>query len=238
MARILHLDDNPDWHTFIREALEVHGVYSVGSLDDAQTALRDGSCYDLALVGMTSMSGPAHAGGQLLECLVAWCPSIYRVVVTEWPLPPAETARMFERYSVDEIIDCEGGSAQRLSRAVGNALAVKQRRIPQQTKISRSELRHEIKTSRRVSGAEIRDHINGMEEYVTATSRVPGQGHRAEQEVERSRFVLRELDLVFERLEETVDQIATPQEATLLREDFRRAKMMFADERALWVGRT
>jgi hypothetical protein len=237
MARILHLDDTPDRGTFIREVLEDHCVYSVGTVEDAQTALRDGSDYDLALVAMTSTSGPDHAGGQLLDLLVTWYPSIYRVVVTEWSLPPAETARIFERYSVDEIIDSEGRNAQQLSRAVGNAVATRQRRIPQQTKIHRSELRHEITTSRRVSGAEIRDHINGMEEYVTATSHVPGQGHQAEQEVERSRFVLRELDLTFERLEDTVDQIATPQETTLLREDLRRAKMMFTDERALWANR-
>jgi hypothetical protein len=232
------MDDKPDQHHVIREALEDHGVYSVGSLEDAQTALRDGPDYDLALVAMTSTSGPARAAAQLLEFLVAGYPSIYRVVVTEWSLPPGEAAHIFGRYPVDEIIDCEGRNAQRLSRAVGNALAVNQRRIPQQTKIYRSELRHEIKTSRRVSGAEIRDHINAMEEYVTVTSHVPGQGHRAEQEIERSRLVLHELDQEFERLAATVDEITTPQETTLLREDLRRARMTFTNEQALWANGT
>jgi hypothetical protein len=238
MTRILHLDDEPDRRNLMREALQDHCVSSLGRLEDALTALRDGSHFDLALVAMTSTSDPGTCptGGELLEFLVAcaWYPSIYRVVVTDWSLPPGETARMFDRYPVEEIIDCEGMDAQQLSRAVGNALAVKQRRIPQQTRIYRSELRHEIKTARRVTGAEIRDHIHGMEEYVTATSRIPGQRHRAEQEIERSRFVLRELEQAFERLAETVDQIATLQEATLLREDLRSTKTMFADERALW----
>jgi hypothetical protein len=238
MARILHLDNKADRHNIIRDALKDHCVYSVHSFEDAQKTLQAGPYLDLALVAMTSKSGPDHAAGQLLEFLRAWYPSIYRVVVTEWSLPPGETARMFDRYPVDEIIDCEGRNAQQISRALKNALDAKQRRIPQQIKIYRSELRQEIMTSWRISGAEIRDHINGLEEYVTATSRVPGQAHRAEQEVKRSRLMLRDLDLAFERLEEAVDQIITPQKVTLLREDLRRAEMMFADERALWVGRT
>jgi hypothetical protein len=237
VARILHLDDKSDQCHVIREALEDHSVCSVGTLQDAQTALRDGPDYDLALVTVMSTSGPDLAGAQLLRLLVAGYPSIYRVLVTEWSLPPAETTRIFDRYPVDEIIDCEGRNAQRLSTSVGSALAVNQRRIPHQTKIYRSELRHEIKSFRRVSGAEIRDHVNAMEEFVTATSLVPRQGHRAEQEIDRSRLVLRDIDQEFERLAEKVEQITTPQAASLLREDLQRVKMMFTDERALWANR-
>src|SRR5664279_60106 len=139
MARILHLDDDPGRHNVIREALVDHCVSSVSTLGHAQTTLRDAPGYDLALVGVASTFGPDRTAGELLEILVIWHPSVHRVVLTDWRLPPGETASMFDRYSVDVIIDCEGRTAQQLGRAVGNAVAANQRRIPRQTKIHRSE---------------------------------------------------------------------------------------------------
>jgi hypothetical protein len=58
MTRILHLDDEADRRNLMREALQDHCVYSLGRLEDALTALGDGSHFDLALVAMTSKSDP------------------------------------------------------------------------------------------------------------------------------------------------------------------------------------
>lgn len=208
MARILYRQENGDGHS-TRRALGGHLVDSLAPGDDASELLSKGPPYDLALVSISLSSDQDREAGELLDLLVARYPDTRRVALTGWPPRAHQTAGIFDRYLVDEIIVQADLDARQLRRAVENTLLIDQGRLPSAAKIERSRLRQEVRDSKRVLGAELRDQIVGMEEYLRATFRVHGQGRRVEQDIERARARLLEFESAFDRIGATVDRVSS-----------------------------
>jgi len=227
MARILHLDDNPDTRDSTRQALDAHLVDSLDPCDSAACMLRDRPPYDLALVALNVLCGQESAGARLLDRLAAGYPQTRRVVMTGWPSSADEASDIFERYPVDDIIVSGDLTPQWLRREVKTALFLDPRSVPHDVKVARSILRQQIRQSRRLLGAELRDHIERLQEYIDATFSVQGQGHRAELDIDRARTRLRRFEVAFDRLEDRVDKIASLGDAADVRAEFREAGVLY-----------
>lgn len=236
MARILLLDDNRDRRDSTRRALGGHLVDSLGHDDNVVALLESRPPYDLALVGLNPTVEDDREGDELFDLLVALSPSTRRVVMTGWPPRRPDAAGIFDRYPVDEIIVWGDLDTQQLRRAIENTLTLEQgrRQLPAEAKIQRSQLRQAVKDARRVLGAELRDQIVGMEEYVEATFQVHGQGRRIDQEIDRARATLQEFEATFDRLERKVDRISSVEAAHAVRRELQKLEALHAAGRGRW----
>jgi CheY-like chemotaxis protein len=103
MARIIYVEDEPEWREFARSALAGHQVDFAGNFREA-VSLIQGNRYNLALVDLNLGEADARLGGEILDLLKIEYPYTCRIVVTGSPPSGSLRANILERYDVDEII--------------------------------------------------------------------------------------------------------------------------------------
>ena len=104
MARILHVEDEPEWLGIARRMLADHQVDPAETYEKALMLIRDNPPYDLALVDLNLERDNDGLGGQLLDMLKIEHPKIRRIVVTAKPPSGGLRANIFERFGADEIL--------------------------------------------------------------------------------------------------------------------------------------
>lgn len=104
MARILHVENEPEWLDIARRVLADHDVDSAETYEKALMLIRDNPPYDLALVDLNLERADDGLGGQLLDMLKIERPNTRRIVVTAYPPSGGLRANIFERFGADEIL--------------------------------------------------------------------------------------------------------------------------------------
>jgi CheY-like chemotaxis protein len=123
MARILHVDDEPEWLDIVRRALADHQVDSAVTYERALMLLKDSQPYDLALVDLNLEQGNDGLGGEILDLLKIEHPATKRIVVTASPPSGAMMANIIRRYGADEVLIKGQLRLPDLRRAVSGSLS-------------------------------------------------------------------------------------------------------------------
>ena len=104
MARIIYVENEPEWLQLTRSALAGHQVDTAGTFGEAVALIQASEPYDLALVDLNLGEGDDRLGAEILDLLRMEYPGTRRIVVTGRPPGGGLRANIFERYQVDEII--------------------------------------------------------------------------------------------------------------------------------------
>lgn len=123
MARILHVENEPDWIEIVRRALADHDVDSADSYEKALILIRDSPPYDLALVDLNLERENDGLGGEILDLLQVEHPATRRIVATARPPSGSVTRNIFDRYGADEVLIKGQLGLPDLRRAVSASLS-------------------------------------------------------------------------------------------------------------------
>ena len=85
MARIIRVEDEPDWIEFTRGALADHRVDSASNYAQALELIQGNAPYDIALVDLSLGRDDDRLGGEILDLLKTEYPSTRRIVITGRP---------------------------------------------------------------------------------------------------------------------------------------------------------
>jgi CheY-like chemotaxis protein len=122
MARIIHVDDRPEWIAVVRRALADHHVDSARSFEEALQLIHGTAPYDVALVDLNLVGEDDRMGNELLDLLMTEFPTTRRVVVTASVPVGALRAGVFERYDLDDVIIKGKATVPGLRMVVNRAL--------------------------------------------------------------------------------------------------------------------
>lgn len=213
MARILHVENEPDWIDITREALaDHHHVDSASTYSEALGFIRGSATYDLALVDLNLLRWDDGQGKEILDVLRNECPSTRRIVVTGKLPAGSLRENIFDRYGVEEIIIKGEMTLPDLQRAVGTALNNSESVTPD-VKLRKSEALHRYRTWRTNQGQVIDDRVRDAREYVHNAGRLHGQsGRRAQEQLDN---ILRERESFLDRcvsLEDALSNARTMEE--------------------------
>jgi response regulator RpfG family c-di-GMP phosphodiesterase len=191
VARILHVEDEPEWIGFTRRALADHHVDSASSFDDALALIQDHPAYELALVDLDLTADGDRLGGEILDKLKADHPSTRRIVVTGRPPEGPLRANIFERYDVEEIIIKGKTTLPDLRKVVTEVLRNSSRDdIPQDVKVRRSELTQRYRDWHWRVDSIIRSKLRDQQEFIRNSGRLDKESERyALSELERRQAV-------------------------------------------------
>lgn len=124
MARIIYVEDEPEWREFARDALAGagHEVDFAGNFREA-TSLIQKNGYDLALVDLNLGEAGVRLGGEILYLLRTEYPDTRRIVVTGDPPSGSLRTNILDKYDVTDFIIKTRTSVPDLRRVVTEALA-------------------------------------------------------------------------------------------------------------------
>jgi CheY-like chemotaxis protein len=140
MARIIHVDDGPEWIELVRRVLADHSVDSADSYDEALRLIRSSPPYDLALIDLNLAGDDDIIGGELLDLLRMDFPATRRIVITGSPPAGDMRTNIFERYDLENVIIKGKTTLPGLRLVVIQALRQDAGGIPAEVKAQESEL--------------------------------------------------------------------------------------------------
>jgi CheY-like chemotaxis protein len=230
MPRILHVEDEDIWRTFVKQALADHHIDSAASADQALHYLQGSAPYDLALVDLHLIKPGDLLGGEILDLLRTRYPLTRRIVVTGSPPRGPLRANIFERYEVEEIIIKGDVTLPDLRRVVEGALDLTMWDVPQEVKLRKSELRQRFRDWRRSQQNLINDKIREAEEYLRHAEKLHGQsGRRAQEELN---LVIAQRDLLksdCSTIENSLDHIFVMNDVFRVLDELERAEVRHAE---------
>src|ERR1035438_2476041 len=137
-ARILFVEDEPDWLDVISRALPDYEVDMASSYGQALELLHAGEFYDVALVDLNLMdSGEFDSrdqlGGEVLRLLRDNYPATRRIAMTGWP--PSSVRTIFESFDVDDLLLKQNMTLSDVRHGIEQALALarSQHNVPSDT---------------------------------------------------------------------------------------------------------
>jgi CheY-like chemotaxis protein len=140
VARIIYVEDEPEWLDLTRHALAGHQMDAASTFQEA-VGLIQANDYDLALVDLNLQESNDRLGGEILDLLRLDHPDTRLIVVTAHPPIGGLRANIFVRYGVDEVILKGPTTLPDLRRIVTEVLRGDPAAdIATDTKIARSEL--------------------------------------------------------------------------------------------------
>jgi CheY-like chemotaxis protein len=124
MARIIYVEDEPEWREFARDALAGagHEVDFAGNFREAISLIQRNG-YDLALVDLNLGGADVRLGGGILYLLRTEYPDTRRIVVTGDPPSGSLRTNILDKYDVTDFIIKTRTSVPDLRRVVTEALA-------------------------------------------------------------------------------------------------------------------
>lgn len=123
MARIIYVEDEPEWREFARDALAGagHEVDFAGNFREAISLIQKNG-YDLALVDLNLGEAGVRLGGEILYLLKTGYPDTRRIVVTGDPPSGSLRTNILDKYDVADFIIKTRTSVPDLRRVVTEAL--------------------------------------------------------------------------------------------------------------------
>jgi CheY-like chemotaxis protein len=186
MARILHVDDEAAWLSFVHDSLEDHHVDSAESAQKAVSLLEANSAYDVALVDLNLKA--EGDGGEVLDLLLARYPATRRIVVTGKPPRGRLRRKLIERFDAYEILIKGQFDLPDLRIVVEEAVAQGPSGLSQILRLNRSGLRQRFRDWQRTQGDRLQNQIRVAEEHASDAARVSTQsGQRAQRAVIRAK---------------------------------------------------
>jgi CheY-like chemotaxis protein len=139
-ARILLVDDEPEFGGLIKRALPQYNLDFAQSYDEALGRLKAGLPYDVAIVDLNliDMAQQDRLGEQVLAHLLANYPSTRRIALTG--ASPGSVRKIFEDYKVDDLLFKQYLILRHVGVVVEAALARASGAVPLELRAQRSEL--------------------------------------------------------------------------------------------------
>lgn len=126
---ILHIEDDGDFVTLVKEVLQDYDVEIATRYDEAMVRLKSGNHYDLALVNLHLTDYNEGFGKEILEYIRDHRPSLPRIVITGAPFSGPVFTEFRERYEVSELfrkLEFDGTQLRgAIRRILGRKLVVK-----------------------------------------------------------------------------------------------------------------
>jgi CheY-like chemotaxis protein len=236
MARILHVENEPEWLDIVRRALADHQVDSAGTYERALMLLRDSSPYDLALVDLNLEQGNDGLGGEILDLLKLEHPATKRIVVTARPPSGAMMANIIRRYGADEVLIKGQLRLPDLRRAVAGSLGGADETesaepMPRELAQHKAALRQRYRDwTERVDGV-IDERVAKAAEYLTNAQKLHRQStHRAKASLDGWHALQKKFTDESARLEALIAGVDTATELRSAAEELERAENRFANE--------
>jgi CheY-like chemotaxis protein len=231
MARILHVEDEPEWIEITKRALADHRVDSASNYREALDLICGKAPYDLALVDLNLECDDDGLGGEILDILRLDYPATLRIVVTARPPSGSVRANIFERYGAEEILIKGKLALPDLRRAVAEALSSEHVDLPQTVRIRKSELVQRYMDWRDRLEQQVQTSIFKAEEYVENVRRIHGQAMaEAQAKLAGWRALKERLKTECAQLEATFNGIHSMEEALSAMGKLEQAESRFADE--------
>jgi response regulator RpfG family c-di-GMP phosphodiesterase len=102
MARILLVDDDPEWQELLRKALPTYQVTVAGSYENALNCLEEAP-YEVAIVDLNLLGSHSdELGKELLELLRRDYPTTRRIGLTGFP--PSAVKKLLLLYDLDDLL--------------------------------------------------------------------------------------------------------------------------------------
>jgi len=231
MARIIHVDDEPEWISLVQRVLGDHHVDSAATYDEALRLLNGGAPYELALVDLKLTEKDDSMGRELLDLLQNEFPATRRVVVTASVPEGAMRAGLFKQFGLDDLIVKGKASVPGLRMVVSQALKRDIYPAPEQVKYQDSELAEEYRDWRERTTDEIRSGIRFTENRLRDAGKYGAQAIAAAQ-AERGRWlVLKDsFTAVCTNLESVMSAAMTIEDVRSAREQFEQVKQEIASQ--------
>lgn len=231
MARIIYVEDEPEWREFARNALAGHHVDFAVNFHEA-VSLIQANIYDLALIDLNLGEADDRLGGEILDLLKIEYPYTCRIVVTGSPPSGSLRANILERYGVDEIILKGRTSVPDLRKVVtdmlrgaGGATAAPDARDAKSQLMQRYHDWHErVAGILRTKVREAQDQARNAGRLRSESGRPPA-GHRNGWPELQEQFMRSSAD--FER---AVAESSSQQDVTSVSEQLERMMSKFASE--------
>jgi len=176
MARIIHVEDKPEWVGIVRRALPDHDVDSATSYDRAMTFIRDASPpYDLALIDLNLFGQNDGMGAEILDVLRLEFPQTRRVVIAA-ALPPGNIRAVFERFGLDDVLIKGKTTIPGIQMVVIGALRNTEKEVPREVRIHDSELARSYRAWREKLDNEIQSHVRSARQRLRHSGRDGSHG--------------------------------------------------------------
>jgi CheY-like chemotaxis protein len=176
LARILFVEDEEFWRTFIKEQLRGHHVDAVATYQEAVGLLESESAYAVALVDLNLHGDDDGEGGELLDLLLWRYPSTKRIVVTGNMPGGAVLKRIITRYDIEELIIKRNLRLPDLRRTVEEAIAAKKPgELPQSLRLDRSTLQQRSRAWQSLQSDRLEVKLHGAEDHLADVRGIRGQ---------------------------------------------------------------
>lgn len=236
MARILHVENEPEWLNIVRRVLVDHEVASADTYQEALMLIRDNPPYDLALVDLNLERDNDGLGGQLLDMLKIEHPNTRRIVVTARPPSGGVRANIFERFGADEILIKGQLGLPDLRLAVSSSLGkikkVEADELPsQELTQGKATLKQRYRDWSEHVGRVIQERTTRAAEYVSNAEKLHRHAlHRARTVLGGWHDLQTRFDAECARLESLFAKIETVTQLRSASEELEHAETRFANE--------
>ena len=236
MARILHVDDEPEWLDIVRRALADHQVDSAGTYEKALMLLKDNPPYDLALVDLNLEEGNDGLGGEILDLLKLEHPTTKRIVVTARPPSGAMMENIIRRYGADEVLIKGLLRLPDLRRAVAGSLGgtdetERAQPIPHELAQHKGNLRQRFRDWSEHLEEVIRERIAKASDYLSNVQKLHRQSiPRAKASLERWHALQKRFTDECTRLEALIADVDTAGKLRSAADELEHAENRFANE--------
>jgi CheY-like chemotaxis protein len=183
-ARILLVENNPEWLDLIRQALPEYRVDAAQSYDEAVRRIGEGLPYDAAIVDLNLIDSPARMaqdrlGGEILLLLRQKHPLTRRLAITG--LPPSAVREIFDRYDVDDLLIKANMTFSDLREVVEVSLARTAADTPAEVRARRLELWEDFRRWREDRTARFDEQARGLQYRLLDSGRLADRGAGKEQ---------------------------------------------------------
>jgi CheY-like chemotaxis protein len=209
VARIIYVEDGPEWIDIVRRALVDHKVEFALTGDEALLLLRDRDAYDLAIIDWNLEGDDDQTGGDVLDFLKAEFPATRRVVVTGSPPAGDLQSRLYDRYDLHGMIIKDKTRIRDLQLVVRRALNRPANQIPVHVNLEATKLQERYREWRDRVEDEIRSHVIEAENAAQYPARMQRSAEGASVALGRWRALRTLLRAECSRLDELIAAATT-----------------------------
>jgi CheY-like chemotaxis protein len=209
VARIIYVEDGPEWIDIVRHALADHVVDFAMTWDEALVLLRSRDAYDLAIIDWNLEGDDDQTGGEVLDLLREDFPTTRRVVVTGSPPAGDLQLRIYDRYGVQGMIIKDKTRVRDLQLVVRRALNRPAKHIPVRVDLEATKLQGRYREWRDRVLDEIRSHVIEAENAAQYSAPMPRSAEGASAALGRWQALRASLAAECSRLEELIATATT-----------------------------
>jgi len=233
LERIIHVEDEPAWVEFMRNALADYRVDSAQTFKAALDLIRGNMPYDLALVDLNLERDDDLLGGEILDLLKIDYPSTRRIVVTGRPPGGSLRANISDRYGVEEIIIKGRTTIPDLRRVVAETLQTARGDEPaQDVRLAKSELTQRYRDWRESQATRIQTHVRDARDQAREAGRRGGAASPADASLDRWLLFQRNFQHDCTDLEAILSGIRTMPDVTAASARLEQLTVSFSDDLA------